>query len=628
MHEIAVGLAAVIVLGVAAQLIAERLKLPSILLLLLVGVIAGPVTGFLDPDDLLGDLLAPLVSLAVGIVLFEGGLSLRFRQLAGVGRATWSLVTIGVAVTWAVTGLSAWLILDVPAQMSILLGAILVVSGPTVIIPLLRQLSPAKRVRNVLTWEAIFIDPVGAMLAVIVFESVLIGGIGVPLVEVGQFLLTGAGIGVALAALMALLLGRFWVPDFMRTGVTLAVVVLAFTLSNEIVPESGLLATTVLGLALANQPWTPVADIAEFSENLQVLLIAALFIVLSARLDLDGMISLGWPIVAFVAIIVLISRPLAVAASTIGTPLERNERFFLAAMAPRGIVAASVSSVFAIELEAQGVEGAEFLVPVTFAVIIATVAIYGLPARWVGRALRVAEPDPQGLLLVGGDGVAIAIAQAVSEVGIKARVLAGNRTDHYRARMAGLDAVYANVLVSHDTDDLIPAGIGKALALTHNDEYNALASVHLAELMGPQHVYQIVPDQDSQAGATPETESILRGRWLFRLELSHNQINRRLQEGWTISSTPLTESFGGPEFLEVHGPDAAPLFIVSPTGTLTVVTADSEPVLAPGYTVLALVPPRPERAPQESAEREASDDEDSDRLDREEPETQSAESSG
>lgn len=605
MQEIAVGLAAVIVLGVGAQLIADRLKLPSILLLLVTGAVAGPVTGFLDPNDLLGDLLSPLVSLAVGIILFEGGLNLKLRQLAGVGRATWSLVTIGVVVTWAITLLSAWLVLGIPLEMSILLGAILVVSGPTVIIPLLRQLGPAKRIRNVLTWEAIFIDPVGAMLAVIVFEALLVGGIDAPLLEVGRFLLVGAGIGVALAALMAVLLGRFWVPDFLRTGVTLAVVVLAFTLSNEIAPESGLLATTVLGLALANQPWTPVADIVEFSENLQVLLIAALFIVLSARLDVEGMISLGWPIVAFVAIIVLVSRPLAVAASTIGTPLERNERMFLAAMAPRGIVAASVASVFAIELEADNVEGAEFLVPATFAVIFATVAIYGLPARWVGRALGVAAPDPQGLLLIGGDGVAIAIAQAAAEADVKVRILAGNRTDHYRARMAGLDAVYANVLVSHDTDDLIPPGVGKALALTHNDEYNALASVHLAELMGPQHVYQIVPDRNSDAGATHDTESMLRGRWLFRMDLSHNRLDRRLREGWSISSTPLTESFGAAEFQEVHGSEAAPLFLVGPTGVVTVVTADTEPVLSAGQTVLALVPPRPEsdRATEADTER-------------------------
>jgi NhaP-type Na+/H+ or K+/H+ antiporter len=592
-HETAVGLAAIVVLGVLAQLVADRLKLPSILLLLIVGVVAGPLTGFLDPDELMGDLLPPLVSLAVGIILFEGGLNLKIRQLAGLGRTTWSLVTVGVAITWGILALAAWLVVDMPLPMAVLAGAILVVSGPTVIIPLLRQLGPSKRVKNVLTWEAIFIDPVGAMLAVIVFETIIVEeGIGAPFLEMGRFVLTGAGIGVVLAAIMAFLLGRFWIPDYLRTGVTLAVVVLAFTVSNELAPESGLLATTVLGLALANQPWTPMADIAEFSENLQVLLIAALFVVLSARLDLDEIVALGWPIVAFVAIMVLVARPLAVAASTIGSQLERNEKVFLAAMAPRGIVAASVASVFALQLEARGVEGAGLLVPVTFAAIAATVAIYGLSARWLGRRLGVAEPDPQGVLVVGGDGVAVTIAQALDDAGVKVKLLAGNRSDHYRARMAELDADYANVLGSHDTDDLIPPGIGQALVVTHNDEYNALASVRLAELLGPQHVYQIVPDRDSESGPTPDTESLLRGRWLFDMALSHNQIDQRLREGWTVNSTSLTESFGGAEFQEVHGTAATPLFFQTTGGAIVVVTADSEPIMTPGQTVLALVPPR------------------------------------
>lgn len=316
---------------------------------------------------------------------------------------------------------------------------------------------------------------------------------------------------------------------------------------------------------------------------------------------------MGWPLAVFVAIIVVVARPLAVAASTVRSSLDWNERAFLAAMAPRGIVAASVASVFAIQLEANQIAGAELLVPITFAAIIATVAIYGLPARWVGRALNVAEPDPQGLLIVGGDAVGIALGQAVQEAGIKVRVLVGNRTDHYRARMAGLDAVYANLLASHETDDLIPAGIGQALAVTHNDEYNSLAAVHLAALMGPQHVYQLVPDRDSDSGATHETESMLRGRWLFEMDLSHNQIHQRLDDGWTISTTPLTEAFGPADFLDVHGPEATPLFLLGPTGILTVVTADTDPVLHPGTTVLALVPPRPAGDEEEAARAERSD---------------------
>ncbi|CAN5820067.1 sodium:proton antiporter [soil metagenome] len=593
MHDIALGLAAIIVLGVAAQLVADRLKLPSILLLLGVGIVAGPVTGFLDPDELLGDLLAPLVSLAVGIILFEGGLNLRFRQLRGLGRATWSLVTIGVAITWIITGAAAYWLLDLSVEIAVLLGAILVVSGPTVIIPLLRTLGPSSRIRSVLTWEAIFIDPVGAMLAVIVFDAVLLGGLDAPFVEVGSFLLVGVGIGVALAGVMAFLLGRFWVPDFLRTGVTLATVVLGFTVANQLVAESGLLVTTVMGLTLANQRWAPVGDITEFSENLQVLLIAALFVVLSARLTPTDFGRFGIPMVAFIAVIVLLARPLAVLASTARTQLERREKTFLALMAPRGIVAASISSVFAIQLEAEAVADAELLLPASFAVIIATVAIYGLSARWTGKWLGVANPDPQGLLLIGGGPVALAIAKAIGTPDRPVRIVAGNRTDHYQARMAEIDTIYGNVIGPHDTDDMIPEGVGYALMMTHNDEFNALAAVHLADFFGPQHVFQLVPDRDSETDVIETSESQLRGRWLFDRHLSLSVFERRLAEGWTISETEITEEFDAERFKQVHGDDARPLFIDNGSG-LAVVTADNGASLDPGSTVFALVPPKTE----------------------------------
>ena len=590
MHDIAVGLASILVLGIAAQWAAERLKLPSILLLLGVGVIAGPITGFLDPDSLLGDLLAPAVSLAVGIILLEGGLTLRVRQLREAGRAVWWLVTAGVAISWVITALSARWILGMPTPMAVLVGAILVVTGPTVVIPLLRQLGPTRRVRDVLTWESIFIDPVGAMLAVIVFDAVLVGGFGRPFVDIGGFLLTGTLIGLAVAALMVLLLGRFWVPDFLRTGVTLAMALLAFTLANEISPESGLLATTILGVALANQPWTPVSDIARFSENLQVLLLAALFIVLSARLTLSDITDLGWPIAAFIAVLVVVGRPLTVFVSTWGSALERNEKVFLSLMAPRGIVAASIASVFAIQLGAENIPGSDKLVPVVFATIIVTVAIYGLSARWTGRMLGVAEPNPQGLLMVGGDDVTIALASAVAAAGQKVRVVASNRGDHYRSRMAELDVFYGNVLGSHDTDDIIPAGIGQALALTPNDEFNALTAVHLADIFGPRRVYQLSPERVDR-GATHDTEGLLRGRWLFSHDLSHGELRRRLSDGWEIKSTRITEEFDAEQFRRTHGEEATPLFTINGSNTLTVVTADATPALTPGTTVLALVPP-------------------------------------
>lgn len=412
-----IGLAGIVVIGIAAQWLSWRLRLPAIFLLLLAGFVAGGVTGWIDPDELLGAALFPIVSLSVAIILFEGGLSLDIAELAKIGRVVRNLASIGVVATWVLSAIAARFLLGFDWPLSALLGAILVVTGPTVIIPLLRHIRPTAKLGSAIRWEAIVNDPTGAILAVLVFNAIVVGegqeGISAAVLGVVKALGAGGALGLAGAGLIVLLLKRYWVPDFLQSPVTLAVVMVVFSLSDLVLSESGLLAVTVMGSALASQNVVTVRHIVEFKENLRVLLISALFVILAARLPISDPAYSDPGSLWFLAVLILVVRPASVALSTIGTFLTWRERVFLGFMAPRGIVAAAVASIFSLELMELGYPGAEKLAPVMFLVIVGTVALYGLGAGRVARWLGVATPNPQGMLLLvceclgscGGAGV-------------------------------------------------------------------------------------------------------------------------------------------------------------------------------------------------------------------------------
>lgn len=382
MHDPLEGIAVVVVLGIACQVLGPRLRLPPILLLLVVGFLAGALH-LVDADELLGELLFPVVSLAVGVILFEGGLTLEIAELrGGLRRTVRRLLSIGVVVTFACVAAAAYLLLDLPGSLAVLLGAILVVSGPTVVTPLLRFLGDVGRVGTVLKFEGILVDPIGAILAVLIFQAILAeAGNEDPVNVVGGFALT-VGVGAAVGGLGAVALG-----GLLRLGqgtpqldapVTLALVLGALAAADALREESGLVAVTLMGVALANQRVVDLERIEQFKQTLGIVLISAIFILLSARLTWGQLTSVGWQGLVFVAVLILLVRPVAVALSTIGSELRWQERALLAWMGPRGIVAASVASVFALELQDAGVAEADRLVPVTFVVILGTVLVASL----------------------------------------------------------------------------------------------------------------------------------------------------------------------------------------------------------------------------------------------------------
>lgn len=389
--DTALLLSGVLALGMGAQWLAWYLKQPSILFLLLIGILIGPVLGYFQPDEVLGNLLFPFISLGVAIILFEGSLTLEFHEIKQHGRMVQNLVSIGVVITIAVISLTAYLLFDMDPKVALLFGALVCVTGPTVIAPLLRSVSPKKNISNILKWEGIIIDPIGAIAVVLVYEYIISGGHSNSLLLFGQIVLLAGVLGMAGAAMLAFLIKRYWIPEYLRNVFTLAYVLLLFSLSNHIEHESGLLTVTVLGVALANWKGFPRDHILEFNESLTVLLISMLFIVLAARMDLASLAAVGMSGVILLLVSMFVARPLAVWASAVGTNLKTNEKLMISWVGPRGIVAAAISSLFAIRLQDQDLQGVELLVPLVFVIIIGTVLIQGLGAKMVGTLLKVRD---------------------------------------------------------------------------------------------------------------------------------------------------------------------------------------------------------------------------------------------
>ena len=573
MEDPSVQIALLVIVAVGATWLAGRLRVPSILFLMAIGLAVGPGFGLIDPDALFGEILTPVVSLAVGIILFEGGLSLKLREIEGQQRVIWLLVTVGVVITWMVGTAAAVAFTDLSLGASFLLGSILVVSGPTVVGPILRSVRPSKSVSSILKWESIFIDGIGAMVAVLTFDVVLIGFAGESALSIALEVLTFIAVGVATGAVVSVLaiipLRRHWVPEHLLSLFGIAAALLAFTVSNAVTHESGLLATTVLGLILANHRPIRTEQIIRFSEVVRVLLIGVLFIVLTARLTRDELSAIGIGVVGLVAALVLVARPLAVAASTWGSGLSQSARRLLAGVAPRGIVAASIASVFALELEEAGYEGAESLVPLTFAVIMATVIIYGLGAGPFARRLGLAERNQQGVLIVGAGPVEQSIAVALHQSGIAVVLATTNRTDEYQARMDGLDTFYGNILNEDVGLELELTGIGRLLALTPNDEVNTLACQRFADVFGGSETYQL-----AEGTLAPGIEmSYKGGRTLFADDLDYDRLRNELDAGATVRRTQLSDTFTVDD-LRADPATIRPAFVVK-SGRLTVVTSET-----------------------------------------------------
>lgn len=584
------GLVSVAVLGGLAQWLGWRLRLPAILLLLLFGMAAGPDGfGLVRTDEMFGDLLLPFVALSVAILLFEGALTLHVPELGERFGVVAKLVTLGTVITWAFGTLGARYLLEMSWTLALLVGAVLTVTGPTVVLPLLRQIRPTGPGGAILKWEGILIDPIGAVLAVLVFEGLLDGAVLGAFGGIATTIVAGTVFGALGAWILVVCLARFWIPDHLHSASALGLALLSYALANQFQHEAGLLAVTVMGVVLANQKRVDISHITHFKENLQVLLISTLFILLAARVRWAELTELATGEFLFLGMLVVLVRPLVVAACTAGSGLPRPDRIFLAAMAPRGVVAAAVTAVFALRLEEEGFAGADRLVPIVFFVIAGSVAIYGLLGRPLAIRLGIAQWHPGGILIIGAHRFGRGLGHALMELRVPVMVVDTNARLIGVARMEGLPVYHGSVLSDQSAEELDLPGIGKVFALTPNDEVNALSARRFVHLFGSKNTFQLAQANRTREGSA-RLSAEFRARSLFDELATYDEIDRRIQDGAEIRATPLTNVFGFREWRDQHGSEAIPLLSVSEEGVVTVATRLQKLDPRAGETLLALMP--------------------------------------
>ena len=579
-----ISLAAIGVISLVCQWVAWRLRQPAILFLLVAGILVGPVSGVLNPDSLLGDMLFPIVSLAVAVILFEGSLTLKFSEIRGHGKVVTNLILYGTIVTCLVGTLAAYFALDMQLSLAMLFGAIVVVSGPTVIMPLLRAVRPSGRISNILKWEGIVIDPVGALLAVLVFEFIVASGgessaFLSTMYTFGATLVLGLTLGCASGYLLGEALRSHWLPQFLLNTGVLTFMLGVYAFSNFLVHESGLLTVTVMGIWLANMRGVPIDEILEFKESLSVLLISALFILLAARMELQAIYDLGAAAIWILAALIFIARPLAVNLASLGSDLSWQERSFLSWIAPRGIVAAAVSSLFAYRLEEIGIEEASMLVPLVFSVIVITVALQSISATPLAKLLNVRQPSSNGYLFLGANAVARDIAKAFQKVDVPV-ILSDTSWENFRAaRMEGLTVYYGNPASEHAENNMDLTGIGQFLAISPYKKLNAHVVYHFLDRFNAQHVFALSEGEMEQRASHQTSGTFMQAASLFEEGLSYAKLASLYSKGARISVTRLSEEFSFDAYRKEHGANLTLLFSVSPSGV--VYPAGGEESLSP-----------------------------------------------
>lgn len=597
-------LASIGVLSLFCQWLAWRVRMPAILFLLAGGIAAGPFFGFLVPEAVFGELLFPVISLAVAIILFEGSLTLRLAEIRGHGKMVRNLIPVGSIVTCIIGTLSVRWLLDVSWPVAMLFGAISIVTGPTVIAPLLRSVRPKSNLANILRWEGIIIDPVGALLAVLVFEGIISWGqgnvFGHSLYIFGKTLMVGFLIGAIAGYLNGLVLRKHLVPQYLHNAGTLTFMLGVYALSNEIAHESGLLTVTVMGIWMANMKQVPIESILEFKESLSVLLISALFIILAARVEFSAIAELGWGLALVLAILMLVARPLSIFLSAIGTKLNWREKLFLSWIAPRGIVAAAVSALFAFQLQKLGYESAGTLVPLVFMLIIATVTLQSLTARPVAKMLKVDEPAAYGFLVLGANPVARMIGLALKKSDVPVTLADTNWENVRQARMENLQTYFGNPVSEHASTHLDLTGIGNLLVISPYKHMNSLATYHFLDWFGDHSVYSLAEGDQDQKARHQTAEKIQMTRGLFG-GVSYAKLASLASQDYTMRTTQLSDEFSYDDFLNQFQRQALVLFVFDSKGHVMPVM-DME-TLKPekDWMLISLVPPQ---ARKERKERE------------------------
>ncbi len=573
-------------LGIGAQWIAWRASLPAIVVMLSAGLLAGPVTGFIDPQEGFGDLFRPIIAVAVAVILFEGGLTLNFAELRETGREVRRLVYIGAPLGWLFSTLAIYYGAGLSLESAAVFGGILIVTGPTVIIPLLRQSRLASRPASVLRWEAIVNDPVGALAAVLAFEVIAALYGASTMAEAAWHLVQGivvaliAGWAAAKLIIWAFLNGH--VPEFLKVPVLIAVLLFVYAATDLILHESGLLAVTVMGLVMANSPLPSLTELRRFKEHVTILLVSGVFVMLAASLDASTLGMLNWRALLFVGLVIFFARPLAVFIALLGTDMPWRERVLVSWIGPRGVVAVAVSGLFGARLAELGVPDGAALAPLAFALVAATVVIHGFSLVPLARLFNLTSTRPEGVIIAGASPWATALGTTLLKADLPVLMADANYWRLHRPKSAGLETYYGEIL-SEAAEHHIPMNhYGTLIAASEDDAYNALICTDFGPEFGRGEVFQVGRHEDDDHNL-PVT---LGGRALGS-GLSFEELSGRVEAGHEFTITGLDETHDLEAFL-AERPSAEILATIAGSGAIQFLAKDQTPKAAAGDQVLWL----------------------------------------
>ncbi|MEQ9418457.1 MAG: sodium:proton antiporter [Salinisphaeraceae bacterium] len=571
-HQLGHTLVLIVFLGVFSQWAAWWLRMPAIVLFLVSGVLAGPVLGLVDPSADFGDILRPVVGLAVAVILFEGGLSLHWHEFREAAAGVKRLITVGAALTWTFASTAAYFIGGLSLPVSLVFGAILIVTGPTVIIPMLRQAGLNRRTASYLKWEGIINDPIGALLAVLVFQYFVVTGDtsngAQVFVDLGWALLVSLVMGAGTGYALGWAFNRTLVPEYLKAPATFALVLVIYTLANMVFAEAGLLAVTVMGMVMGNMQIAGMVELRRFKEYITILMVAVVFVVLTADLDPQVLSHLDWHAAALVLAVMFVVRPAAVLLSTMFSGMDWRDRVLLAWIAPRGIVAAAVAGVFGPFMVEAGYDGAELLLPLIFAVVFSTVILHGFTLGRLSRWLRLSA-DPHGVLIVGASPWTTVLARALTnELNVSTLLVDSSWHRLRQARLAGVRVLYGEVLSDQIQQSLELNEIACLLAATSNDAYNALVCNAFSKNLEHDRVFQLPMYAADQSNEAKLVAQPLRGRPAFHENAQYEELWRRHFQNWQFFKAKLTDTYGYEDFRRDLPPEAFVIAVLYQDGIL------------------------------------------------------------
>ena len=581
-----IELAGIIILGIVAQWMAWRLKLPAILPLILIGLLVGPIATLYTADGAKiiepiwngtkglfpGDSLYYFVSLAISIILFEGGLTLKRAEIATTGPVISKLITLGSAVTFFGAGVATHYIFGLSWPMAFLFAALIIVTGPTVITPILRNIPLKKEVSAILKWEGILIDPIGALVAVLVFEFISIEGAQdftkTALIAFGKILLFGFTFGFTFAHALVFVIKKRFIPHYLLNVASLSMVLLVFVSSDVFAHESGLLAVVVMGMVMGNTNLPNLKELLYFKESLSVLLISILFILLAANINIEQLLLLyDWRTAILFATIILIVRPLGVFLSSAGSNLKLNEKLFIGWVGPRGIVAAGIASLFGSKLVARGEVGAEYITTLVFMIVLGTVLLNATTARIVAKWLGVFLKKSEGILIVGAAQASQLIAKYLQENERHVVLIDNNETNIAKAQAKGIEAIVANIFSDNLADNIELNDVGYLMALTGNAEINAFALERFSQQFGENGAFRLIHASEKGNSSLQNKQS------LFSTEDDFISLEETARLFPQVLELPIKDNAHFEKAMKVAAKAALsiPLFLKDPDGDLKII---------------------------------------------------------